>query len=116
MKWGYQMSIELRVCLVLVTIRYLTSLIFSTVRPAHDNLIRWIQLEASEQTMKSSITEKKIFINLYRIFFFSLISVSGSVSFGVMIRIIDTTVFSIVFPNVIALILLRKAIKRNLPK
>jgi AGCS family alanine or glycine:cation symporter len=62
------------------------------------------------------ITERKIFINLYRIFFFVLITVSGSVSFGVMIRIIDATVFSIVFPNIIALILLGKAIKKNLPK
>lgn len=62
------------------------------------------------------ITEKKLYIYLYRIFFFILITVSGSVSFGVMIRIIDATVFSIVFPNIIALILLGKVVKQNLPK
>lgn len=60
------------------------------------------------------ISNKKVFLLIYRVLFFILISVSGLVSFGVMIRIIDATVFSIVFPNIIALLLLGNVVKKKL--
>jgi AGCS family alanine or glycine:cation symporter len=60
------------------------------------------------------ISKSKIVMIGYQIFFFVLIAVSGLVSFGVMIRIIDAMVFAIVFPNILALLMLGKVVKREL--
>lgn len=80
---------------------------------AFSTIIAWYFY--GESSIKQ-ITSKKYYFTLYKIFFFVLISVSGLVSFGVMLRIIDATVFSIVFPNIIGLILLGKVVKVELDK
>lgn len=66
----------------------------------------------AESSIKQ-ITSKKAIIVLYRILFFILISISGLVSFGIMLKIIDAVVISIVFPNIIALILLGNVVKNE---
>ena len=59
------------------------------------------------------ITSKNYAVILYRVIFFVLISVSGLVSFGIMLRIIDAVVMSMVFPNIIALILLGSIVRKE---
>jgi Na+/alanine symporter len=45
-----------------------------------------------------------------------LISVSGVVSFGVILRVIDPLILSMVFPNVIVLLLLSGVVRREFIK
>jgi AGCS family alanine or glycine:cation symporter len=59
------------------------------------------------------ISKSNLMMRIYQLFFFVLIAVSGLVSFGVMIRIIDAMVFAIVFPNILALLLLGKVVSRE---
>lgn len=62
------------------------------------------------------VTKNKWAIIVYRGFFFALIAISGLASFGVMLRIVDTLGLTIVFPNILALVLLGGVVKRELAK
>lgn len=88
-------------------------LVIITFLFAFTTIIAWYFY--GESSIKQ-ITQKSMFLIIYKICFVVLISVSGLVSFGVMIRIIDATVFSIVFPNIISLILLGNVVKTELNK
>ena len=62
------------------------------------------------------LSNSKIVLIIYRIFVVVLISIAGVASFGVVIRIIDAVVFSMVFPNIITLLLLGGVVRRELNK
>jgi AGCS family alanine or glycine:cation symporter len=64
----------------------------------------------------AQITKSQIALRVFQVLFFILIAISGLVSFGVVIRIIDAVVMSMVFPNLIALVLLGGLVARELQK
>lgn len=68
-----------------------------------------------ESTLRE-LTQNKFALLMYRIFIFVLISVSGIVSFGVILRVIDPLILSMVFPNVLALLLLGGVVRREFLK
>lgn len=80
---------------------------------AFSTIIAWYFY--GESSLKQ-ITQKQSYFLAYKVFFFILVSISGLVSFGVMIKIIDATVFSIVIPNIIGLMLLGNVVRRELDR
>ena len=62
------------------------------------------------------LTKRKSALVVYRMYVFIIISSVGLVSFGVMIRIIDALIVSMVFPNMLALLLLGGVVRREFLK